>query len=167
MAQKEKKQVWINRVLAFLFGGLVVFAVMSLAVTVPVKSRNATLTKQIDEIQYGAARLLDEANAFILIGSYEKAKSSLESLFEKHPASLEAAEGTALYVEIEATLHESEMKWDAAVETVKTAWESTRAEEIRAEFEQKRVLMETTMSETLAKEWEKSEATVREEWEKL
>lgn len=167
MIQKENNHKWLNRIMSFLFGGLLVFAAMSLAVTAPLKSQSTALTMQLDEIRYGPDRLLGEANVFVQRGSYEEAISSLDSLFEKHPATTQAAEGAVLYRDIEATLQDDEMKWDAALETVKTAWENTRAEEIRADFEVDRALMETNMAETLAKEWEESKATIQEEWMEL
>lgn len=166
MIQNEKVRLWVNRIMAFAVGGLAILVVMSLVVTAPVRSENADLTEQIDEIQHGAARLLDEANVFVQIGSYEKAKKSLDTLFEKHPASNEAADGAVLFTAIEATLRESEQKWNAAVDTVRAAWEETTAEAMRAKLERDRVLMETNMSETLTKEWEQSKATIRREWEK-
>lgn len=165
MDKKEKKRVWMNRILAFLFGGLVVFAVFSFAVTAPVKSRNAALTEQLDEIRFGADRLLEEARAYIVIGSDDKAKSTLDTLFEQHPASTQAAEGAVLYSDIELRLLEGDTRWDDAVETVKAAWENTRAGEIRAQFETERLQMESTMTETLAQEWEESKDAIREEWE--
>lgn len=165
MVNKENNRLWMNRVLAFLFGGLVVFAVLSFAVTTPVKNRNAALSEQLDEIRFGADRLLEEARAYVLNGSEDKAMGALETLFDKHPASAEAAEGTVLYSEIESNLLEGNKKWNDAVEAVKTAWEDTRADEMRAQFEEDRLLMESNMSAKLTKEWEEAKETVREEWE--
>jgi hypothetical protein len=167
MIQNEKVRVWVNRVLAFAVGGLAVLITMSLLVTAPVRAENADLTKEIDEIQNGAARLLNEANVFAEIGSYVKAKQSLDTLFEKHPASSEAADGADLYKVIDATIREKDQKWEAAVDSIRATWEQKNAEAMRAKIEQDRVLMETTMVETLAKEWARSEAAIRREWEKL
>ena len=93
------------------------------------------------------------------------AEKSLDSLFETHPASSEAADGAELYSAIEATMRENDQKWDAAVDSVRSAWEETTAEAMRADLERQRGLMETNLSATLATRWETSKAAIRKEWE--
>jgi flagellar biosynthesis/type III secretory pathway M-ring protein FliF/YscJ len=167
MKQNENVHVWRARIVAFLVGGLLVFGVLSIAVMSPLKSRNAALTKQIDQDQNGAVRLLEEANTLVKIGSYEKAKKSLDTLFEMHPASSEASDGANLYKSIEDTLREDEVKWAAAVDSVRATWEESIAGSMRDQFEKDRLLMEANMTDTLAKEWEDSKDKVREEWASL
>ena len=167
MDQNGNGRIWINRILAFIVGGLLTLAVVSLAVVAPVKTENVTLTEQLDEIQNGAARLLSEAVVYAQIESYDKAKKTLNTLFEKHPASAEAGEGAILYAGIETTIKESDQKWEAAVAMVRTEWEKTTSSELREKFERDRLLMETNLTVTLEKEWEKAKASIRQEWEEL
>ena len=54
----EVGRIWVNRSLAFVAGGLIVFAVMSLAIVAPIRSQKEEAAKQLDEVQNGAARLL-------------------------------------------------------------------------------------------------------------
>ena len=102
--------IWINRILAFVAGGLIVLAIMGLAVVVPVRSENEALAKQLDELQYGAARLLDEAKVFAESKSYDSALRTLNALFEKQPGSSEVVEGRKLYAEIEIVVQAKEQK---------------------------------------------------------
>jgi len=52
MTKNQGGRIWINRFLAFAVGGLIVFAIMSLAVVSAVKSEKEELAKQLDEVQH-------------------------------------------------------------------------------------------------------------------
>jgi predicted Zn-dependent protease len=161
----EGGRIWVNRLLAFVAGGLLVFAIMSLAVVTPVRREKEALAKQLDEVQNGAARLLAEAKVLAESKSYDSALETLDTLFEKQPGSSEVVEGRKLYTEIEITVQAKEQKWEAAVGAIRAAWEKARATELLAKAEQDKQLAKTGMAETLATEWEKVKDQIKQEWE--
>ena len=165
MIQNEKGRIWVNRIVAFLFGGLIVLAVMSFAVVSPLKDENATVTTQLNEIRTGAVRLLGEATVQFQNKSYDAAKKTLDVLIKEHPTSDEAAQGKQLYAEIEAIVREMDEKWGAASPEIRAEWEKTRTAELRANLEKERLLVETNLADTLNKEWESSKLDIRREWE--
>jgi hypothetical protein len=158
--------LWANRILWLAAGGLIVLIVMSLVAVAPVKSQNAALTKQLDELQNGAARLLGESKAYVASKSYANAKQSLETLFAKQPSSSEAVEGRKLYAEIESAIGSRDQKWEASVAAVRSAWEKRTAEQLRAEADAARQKVEASMADTLKSQWEQSKDRVRQDWEK-
>jgi hypothetical protein len=164
--KNERARVWVNRVLAFLAGGVVVLIIMSVAAVAPVRSQVETLTKQLDEAQHGAARLLSEAKALVASKDYERALSTLETLLDKQPGSSEATEGRKLHAEIQTMIRERDQRWEAAVGKVREAWVKAAATELRAQSEKDRAELETNMNATLDKEWEKIKDQIRSEWEK-
>lgn len=173
MTKNQGASKWINRLLSFVAGGVIVFAIMSLAVVSPIKSEKEDLTKQVDEaakqldeVQNGAARLLSEAKVLVESDSYDDALSTLDTLFEKQPGSTEVLEGRKLYAEIEIVVQAKEQKWEDAVGPIRAAWEKATAAELLSKAEQDRQLVETNMAETLIKEWERAEDQIRQEWEK-
>jgi hypothetical protein len=107
----ERGKIWVNRLLAFVAGGLLVFAIISLAVVTPVRNEKAALAKQLDEVQNGAARLLSEAKGLAESKSYDNALKTLNTLFEKQPGSSEVVEGRKLYTAIEISVKAKEQKW--------------------------------------------------------
>jgi uncharacterized membrane-anchored protein YhcB (DUF1043 family) len=161
----EGGKIWVNRLLALVAGGLIVFAIMSLAIVTPVKREKEALAKQLDEVQNGAARLLAEAKVLAESKSYESALETLNALFEKQPGSSEMVEGRKLYTEIEIAVLAKEQKWEAAVGAIRMAWEKARAAELLAKAEQDKQLVKTGMAETLATEWEKAKDQIQQEWE--
>ena len=162
----ERGRIWVNRLLALVAGGLIVFAIMSLAVVTPVRREKEALAKQLDEVQNGAARLLAEAKVLTESKSYDKALEALNTLFEKQPGSSEMVEGRKLYTEIEIAVQAKEQKWEAAVGPIRAAWEKATAAELLAKAEQDKQLVETGMAETLLKEWDKVKDQIRQDWEK-
>jgi hypothetical protein len=163
--KNEKGNVWVNRIISFLAGALLLFAIMSLAVVQPVKSQVADLTTQLDDVQNGAARLLSEAQVLAESGSYASAQRTLNALFEKQPGSLEVVEGRKLYTQIEMTTLAKDQKWEAAVGAIRASWEKATATELLAKAEQDKQLVATNMSDTLINEWAKVKDQVRREWE--
>jgi len=166
MTKNQGGRIWINRFLSFVAGGLIVFVIMSLAVVSPVKSDKEELAKELDEVQYGAARLLAEAKALAESESYDRALGTLDTLFEKQPGSSEMVEGRKLYAEIEVAVQAREQKWEDAVGPIRAAWEKAMAAELLAKAEQEKQLVETNMAETLIREWGKVEDQIRQDWEK-
>ncbi len=161
----ERGKIWVNRLLAFVAGGLLVFAIISLAVVAPVRKEKEALAKQLDEVQNGAARLLAEAKVLAESKSYDNALETLNTLFEKQPGSSEVVEGRKLYTEIEISVKAKEQKWEAAVGAIRAAWEKARAAELLAKAEQDKQLAETSLAETLVTEWEKAKDQIRQDWE--
>jgi predicted Zn-dependent protease len=161
----ERGRLWVNRLVAFVAGGVLVFAIMSLAVATPVKREKEALAKQLDEVQNGAARLLGEAKVLAESKSYDNALETLNTLFAKQPGSREMVEGRKLYAEIEIAVQAKEQKWEAAVGAIRAAWEKARAAELLAKAEEDKQLVKTNMADTLNTEWEKAKDQIRREWE--
>ena len=166
MTKEQDGRIWINRILAFVAGGVIVFAIMGLAVVAPVRSEKEALAKELDDVQNGAARLLAEAKALVESKSYDNALKTLSTLFEKRPGSSEEVEGRKLYVEIEIAVQAGDQEWESAVGAIHAAWEKAMAAELLAKAERDRQLVETGMAETLAREWEKAKDQIRRDWEK-
>ena len=162
MIKNEKGRMWVNRVLAFLVGALVIYAVMSLSVVKNVKAENAELKKEL----YEPGRLLTSAKELFENRNYSEAKKTLDTLFEKHPGASEMAEGKQLFAEIEAEQNALDKKWEAAVGAIREEWATTMAAKLRADFEKDRETLETNMNDVLNTEWDKMKDRIREEWER-
>jgi predicted Zn-dependent protease len=166
MSNNQDRKIWVNRLLAFAAGGLIMFAIMSLAVVAPVRRERKALAMQLDEVQNGAARLLGEAKVLAESKSYESALSTLSTLFEKQPGASQVVEGRKLYAEIEIAVQAKEKKWESAVGAIRAAWETAKATEIMANAEKEKQLVQKGMAETLATEWEKVKDQIKQDWEK-
>jgi len=163
--KNDGAKLWLNRVLWLAAGGLIVLVVMSVASVTPLKSRNTALTTQLDELQNGAVRLLTEAQAQVANKSYGAAQQTLVALFDKHPGSDQATEGKKLSAEIAAMVALRDQKWLASMGAVKTAWETAKAAELRAQADAVRQQVEVTMADTLNTQWQQSVDRVRQQWE--
>lgn len=165
MALSEKTKLNVNRVLAFLAGGLLVFAVLSVTVLSNVRTDNAELTDALDTSRYEAGRLLSDARAQLAAGDYKKAALSLESLVENQPGSPEAVEGRDLLVTIETARAEADARWAAAMPALRDAWSAEKAATLHAEADAARAKLDASMEETIDQAWERAETTIRSEWE--
>jgi predicted Zn-dependent protease len=163
--QNEGARGWVNRILSFLIGGLIVLVVMSFAVVAPVRSERDSLAKELDEVQNGAERLLAEAKVLAESKSYDNALRTLNTLFEKQPGSNQVVEGRKLYAEIEIAVQAKQQEWEAAVGPIRAAWEKATAAELLAKAERDKELVETGMAQTLAQEWERVKDQIRRDWE--
>ena len=150
MSENGKGRVWVNRVVAFLGGALLLYAVMSLSVVKNVKDENKVLKVEL----YDAARLLTSAKGSYENINYSDAKATLDTLFEKHPSAIETVEGKRLYAEIEAEQNALDAKWESAMGAIREEWATTMATQMRAEFEKDREAMENNMTDVLNTEWE-------------
>jgi len=166
MADNQTGRIWINRILAFVIGGLIVLAIMSFAVVAPVRSEKEELANELDEVQNGAERLLNEAKVLAESKSYDRALNALNTLFEKRPGSSQMVEGRKLFTEIEIAVRAKEEKWEAAAGAIRAAWEKATAAELLAKAERDKQLVETGLAATLAKEWERAKDQIRRDWEK-
>ena len=162
MIENVKARIWVNRVLAFLLGALVIFAVMSLSIVKNVKEENEAMKTEL----YDPGRLLTNAKGFFENGNYGEAKKTLDTLFEKHPGASEMVEGKQLYADIEAEQNALDKKWEAAVGGIREEWATTMAAQLRAKFEEDRAALETNMTDVLNTEWDKMKDKIREEWER-
>ncbi len=165
MIENEKVRIWVNRVFAFLIGGVLVFLVLNLSTVSSIKKQNEELQKELDESQYGARRLLDNAKASFEGKDYAKAKEALDALFEKQPGSIEAVEGKSMYTDVLDKIEEEQTeqkdmdrKWEAAVAAIREEWQKERAAQLRLQLEQE-------MGDKLEKEWQRAKDEVRREWE--
>ncbi|HUX13866.1 MAG TPA: hypothetical protein VMW87_12620 [Spirochaetia bacterium] len=165
MSDNEKRRLTLNRIVSFLAGGLLVFAVMSVTVVKNVRSQNAELTTALDTSRYEAGRLLADANAQLASRDFVKARASLTSLFENQPGSPEAAQGTLLLVTVDSAEKAADAKWAAAAAGVQAKWSSSVSADILAKSDAERAQIEKDMKETLTQQWAKEKDKVRADWE--
>lgn len=71
------------------------------------KKENASLRQELDDLRYGAQKLLSEAQALYDSKQYDKAKSTVATLLDKHPLSKESEQGKQLLVAIENAVKEA------------------------------------------------------------
>ena len=161
MIQNETTRVWVNRILAFVVGAVLIYAVMSLSVVKNVKEENEELKTELND----ANRLLSNAKGFFENKNYTEAKKTLDTLFEKHPGASEMVEGKQIYAEIEAEQNALNQKWEAAAGAIREEWATKMAAQLRAQFEKDRVTLEKNMNDVLNTEWDKMKEKIRNEWE--
>jgi hypothetical protein len=164
MIQNEKVRIGVNRVMSFLLGGLLVYAVMSMTVVSNVKEENTQLAKELDASQYEPGRLLADAQAQFANRDFDKAKQTLTALFQKRPGSSETIEGKKLYDAAETAIAQNNADWEAAVAGIRERWATEMTAQLRAQSEKARVEMEEGLDNTLNREWEKMKDQVRREW---
>jgi hypothetical protein len=145
MIENVKARIWVNRVLAFLLGALLIYAVMSLSIVKNVKEENEALKKEL----YDPGRLLTNAKGFFENGNYSEAMKTLDTLFEKHPGASEMVEGKQLYAEVEAEKNALDRKWEAAVGAIREEWATNMAAQLRTEFEKDREIVPDHLDPTL------------------
>jgi predicted Zn-dependent protease len=165
MAQTQKTRMNLNRVLAFIAGGLLVFGVMSLTVVSNVRTENEELTDALDTSRYEAGRLLADAQAQYDARDYQEAVSSLESLIENQPGSPEAVEGRDLLATIETARAEADARWNAAMPALREAWLAETAVTLRAEWDADRARLEASIQDSIEEAWEETEPEIRTDWE--
>lgn len=96
MEKNERRTMFLNRMVSFLVGGLLVFAVMSFTVVSSANAENEELAAALDTSRFEAERLLEDAKAQLSNRDYAEAEASLTALFANQPGSDEATEGRAL-----------------------------------------------------------------------
>lgn len=155
----------LNRIVAFLAGALLVFAIMSLTVVKNINDENEELTEALDASMYEAGRLLADANAQFASGNYVKAKAALADLFDQQPSSAEATEGRQLLATMETIEEESDARWEAVRIRIQEEWAAALETEILAQSDADRLALETGMNAALEKAWEEAQVEVRKDWE--
>ena len=165
MIKNEKTKLYVNRIVAFLLGGLLMFAVMSFTVVKNVKTQNAEITSALDTSRYEAGRLLEDAKAQLASGDYSEAKQSLTTLFENQPGSAEAAEGKKLMPTIETAEVKADEQWEAALPDIREQWSKNMKADLREKADAERAKLESEMDTRIAQAWDKEKEQIREEWE--
>ncbi len=161
---KKKMALNINRAVAFVAGGLLVFAVMSFTVVNNIATENEELSEALDTSRFEAGRLLEAAKAQLSSGDYAAAEASLTALSENQPGTAEAAEGKALLARVQEEASSTEQRWEAALPSIREEWTSTMAAELRADFDEVRAKFENELEENIQKAWDKARADVRAAW---
>jgi len=157
MEQNEKRTLIVNRLVSFIAGGLLVFAVMSFTVVKSANAKNEELSQALDTSRYEAGRLLDDAKAQLSAGDYQKAEASLRALFANQPGSSEATEGKTLLAKVEEEAAAADQRWEAALPSIREEWTQVMSTELRAKFER-------DLEATINKAWEQARTKVRDEW---
>lgn len=166
MADITKLKLNVNRVIAFLAGGLIVLAVMAATVVSTANTKNEELTKALDASLYDPGKLLSAAKADYIIANYARAKSELATLLEKHPGSPEAAEGKPLYDKVVSEAASMQSDWEAAAPAIQKAWSANLAAELRAKSETARAEFEKGLADTVNHAWDQAKEQIRTDWEK-
>lgn len=160
-----KENLLVNRIIALLVGGLIVFGIMSLTVVQTGNKENAKLVIALDESLYEAGRLLADAKVQMENRDYDASKATLEELFIYQPGSPEAAEGKTLLASIESAEDAATARWEAALPQIKEEWSQDKAAQLRAELVKERADMEANLEKTLDQAWNKAKSEVRTAWE--
>jgi len=158
MSEDKKSKMWINRIVSLIIAGGLMFLVMNFTVA-------GKLRKELDSVKYEPTSLLNDARAYYENENYNRAKETLNTLFEKRPGSNEAVEGKELYTQMETAQKELDARWEAAVGGIREEWAIAMAAELREEYMKEGEQLEKNMGTLLDSEWEKVKDTIREEWE--
>ena len=158
MSENMKSKMWINRIVAMIIAGGLMFLVMNFTVA-------GKLRKELDSIKHEPATLLNDARAYYENEDYDKAKETLNTLFKKRPGSNEAVEGKELYTQMETAQEELDAKWEAAVGGIREEWALAKAAQLREEHIKEGEQLEKNMGTLLDSEWENVKDTIRYEWE--
>ena len=162
-----KENLLVNRIIALLVGGLLVFLIMTLTVVQTAKNENAEMIIALDASRYDAGRLLDNAKAQLENKDYSASRDTLEELFINQPGSPETVEGKTLLISVNTAEAEATARWEAALPQIKKDWSDAMTAELRAESDKERADMETNLEKTLDQAWKKAESKIRTTWEDL
>jgi hypothetical protein len=99
------------------------------------KAENEALKKEIDELKFGAERLFAEAKTYFKKNELEKARLSVRSLQERHPASTQATESNGLLTQIEIAIKERQEAERKEKEVKEKAEREAQAAKEKAERE--------------------------------
>lgn len=157
---EEKANLKINRVVAAVVGGLLVFLIMNFGVVGAANARVADLQKQLEASAFGAGRILDEAKALMAAKQYREAGVSLASLMERHPSSIEATEGRSLAIDLAAAQAKEDAAWAVAVVGIRGKWVAAEAARLRAQAE-------SELQASIDRNWERAVDGLRADWARL
>lgn len=165
MGMNEKIRLTVNRVVAVLAGGLLVFAVMSFTVVSNANNRIDELSQALDTSRHEAGRLLADAEEQLAVGNYAQATTSLETLFEHQPGSAEATRGRALLTTVKNAENEANARWESALPEIREQWIADHAASLRADSAATRAELEDNMEKLTSDAWAEVVSDVREVWE--
>jgi hypothetical protein len=169
MIENTTLRIWVNRVVAFVFGALVVFIIIQTTVVSDAAGLNVQLNKELDEIKYEPGRLLVNSKAFFESNDYNKAMLTLTTLFEKHPASAEVTEGKVLYASIEKKQAEMDKKWAAESPGVRAEWEKATIkmwrDNLKTQYLKDSERLDNDLDSNIEKEWNSVRNELRQKWE--
>jgi len=123
------------------------------------------LRKELDSIKHEPTALLNDAKAYYENEDYDRAKETLNTLFEKRPGSNEAVEGKELITQMEMAQEELDAKWEAAVGGIREEWALAKAAQFREDYIKEGEQLEKNMDDLLNSEWDNVKDSIREEWE--
>ena len=75
MSEDKKSKMWINRIVAMIIAGGLMFLVMNFTVA-------GKLRKELDSIKHEPTTLLNDAKAYYENEDYDMAKETLNTLFD-------------------------------------------------------------------------------------
>lgn len=162
-----KENLLVNRIIALLVGGLLVFLIMTLTVVKTSKTENAQMVIALDASRYDAGRLLDEAKAQLENKDYSASRETLEELFVNQPGSAETIEGKTLLISVNTAEAEANARWEEALPQIKKDWSDAMAADLRAKSDKERAAMEADLEKTIDQAWNKAESKIRTTWEDL
>ncbi|MDA3948218.1 MAG: hypothetical protein PF508_03245 [Spirochaeta sp.] len=165
MTESKNKNILINRIVSFVVGGVLVFAVMSFTVLRNANDNNEELTAALDSSRYEAGRLFADAEAQLDAGDFTAARESLETLFANQPGSEESEEGRLLLVALTAQEGAAEARWEEALPEIRTAWTAELAAELRSEADEVRAETEAGIETKVSEAWDEAETDVRAAFE--
>ncbi len=73
------------------------------------KAENQSLKQEIEDLKFGAEKLLSQAKIYIENKQFDKAKSDLQTLLDKHPTSTLSHEAKQLLDMVESSLREEKL----------------------------------------------------------
>lgn len=79
------------------------------------KAENEKLKIEIEELKYGADKLLNQAKVYVESGNFVNAKTELQTLIEKHPASEQSAEAKILMTTVENGIKKQKIAEEKAI----------------------------------------------------
>jgi hypothetical protein len=163
--ESNQKNVLVNRIVSFLVGGVLVFAVMSFTVVRNARSENVGLTSALDSSRYEAGRLLADAEAELDAREYEAARASLEALFANQPGSEESVQGRLLLVTVNDRERNADARWEDALPGIRESWSAEMAAELRAEADTVHADTLSGIDAKVLEAWSRAEDEVRSAFE--
>jgi len=166
MIKNEKARIWVNRIVSMIIAGGLMFLVMNFYVAEKIR-------EELHDVRYEASILLNDAKSSLKYKDYDKALSTLDTLFMKHPDSKETEEGKKIYEEIKLTLKNQKIldkEWEIVLPEIREEWAKTKIVQLREDQKAKAIEekenLEKNMDAILNDEWEKEKDEVKKQWEK-
>jgi predicted Zn-dependent protease len=163
--ETKNKNILVNRVVSFVIGGVLVFAVMSFTVVRTANDSNDALTSALDTSRYEAGRLFADAEVQLEAGNYDAARETLETLFANQPGSEESEVGRQLLVSLNEQEQAADARWEEALPEIRATWTAEMAARLRDEADEDRAEAEANIEAEVTEAWEEARADVRAAFE--